>query len=117
MIWSGKSLLLAGKSRTDIPHPCLESIGKEKFFLEFKNDHIVGQSILTPYFFAYQNKEANNQHSIIIRTCTGDPLHNIPLNTPLSKIHTSTNPSQSLAYNDMGKIILINVSTHESQSS
>ena len=67
MTWYNKSLLISGKSRDQGNHPSLESIGKEKFFHEFKAHHQLGTSTLYHNRFLYLNQSKSSKKQLIFR--------------------------------------------------
>jgi hypothetical protein len=67
MTWHKKSLLISGKSRNVAAHPSVESIGKEKFFQEFKAHHLLGVTHLNQYLFFYLHQNQNKHRQLIMR--------------------------------------------------
>lgn len=67
MTWHNKSLLLSGKSRDQIPRPAVESIGKEKFFHEFKAHQLVGQTHQRHQRFFYLHQKSPTLRQLVVR--------------------------------------------------
>ena len=67
MTWHNKSLLLSGKSRDQIPHPALESIGKDKFFHEFKVHQLIGQTHQHQQRFFYLHQKTPTLRQLVAR--------------------------------------------------
>ena len=75
MTWYNKSLIISGKSRDQGDHPSLESIGKEKFFHEFKAHQLLGISLLHQNRFFYLNQSKTKNRQLILRDIhSSDPF-------------------------------------------
>ena len=67
MAWHKKSIILSGKSRDQIPRPAVESIGKSKFFHEFKAHQLCGQTHQRKQRFFYLHQKSSSIRQLIAR--------------------------------------------------
>lgn len=100
MTWHNKSLLLSGKSRDQISHPAIESIGKEKFFHEFKAHQLIGQTHQRHQRFFYLHQKSPTQRQLIARDLFDTHVldEGEHLGTPFHANNTHS-PFHAIAYN------------------
>ncbi|MAA78216.1 MAG: hypothetical protein CL916_03075 [Deltaproteobacteria bacterium] len=110
MTWHNKSLLLSGKSRDQIPRPALESIGKEKFFHEFKAHQLIGQTHQRHQRFFYLHQKSATLRQLVARDIFDTQIldEGQHLGTPFhaTGIHS---PFHAIAYNNGELSTLIKV--------
>ena len=110
MIWYKKSLILSGKSRATIPNPALESIGKEKFFHEFKAHRLIGQTHQYQKLLFYLHQSTPNHRQLIMRNVFETQIldEGELLGNPFHSTHNNCS-FHSIAYNNGDKSILLRV--------
>ena len=110
MTWHNKSLLLSGKSRDEVPRPALESIGKNKFFHEFKAHQLIGQTHQRHQRFFYLHQKSPNQRQLIARDIFDTQV--LDEGEMIGKPFHATNahsPFHAIAYNHGERSTLIKV--------
>ena len=110
MTWHNKSLLLSGKSRDEVSHPALESIGKDKFFHEFKVHHLIGQTHQRHQRFFYLHQKSPTQRQLIARDIFDTQIldEGEQLGKPFHATGTHS-PFHAIAYNHGDQSTLIKV--------
>lgn len=110
MTWHNKNLVLSGKSRAAIPNPAVESIGKEKFFHEFKAHQLIGQTHQYQKSFVYLHQSATNHRQLIIRDLF--ETHTLDEGSSLGlPFHATANNSEfhAVAYNNGERSTLLKI--------
>ena len=65
MRWSGRSLIIAGKSRSQEQHPSIESIGNNKYYQEFKAHRLNGLTQVSSTHCCYLHQDDRKRQLVL----------------------------------------------------
>ena len=84
-------------------HPSIESIGKQKFYLEFKAHHLIGVTHLNQNLFFYLNQNRAEKRQLIMRDVhSHDPTILDEGKFIGAPFHGSSDLFHAIAYNNRG---------------